>query len=115
MGAWYTTLPPTIVSNTCVSPIESGSRGSNGVRYTLVYTVDTLGDSMRTNVVLDDDLLKEAFALTGARTKKDVIHQALRELVRVRRRKNLMDLAGRLRFRDGFDHKKLRETRRGSR
>jgi len=70
---------------------------------------------MRTNVVLDDDLLKEAFALTGARTKKDVIHEALRQLVRLRRKKNLMDLAGRLRFRDGFDHKTVRETRRGSR
>ena len=79
------------------------------------YTLDFLGVPMRTNVVLDDDLLKEALALTGARTKKDVIHQALRELVRVRRKKNLMDLAGRLRFHDGFDHKTLRETRRGSR
>ena len=70
---------------------------------------------MRTNIVLDDDLLKEAFAVTGARTKKEVIHIALRELVRVRRKKNLMELAGRLQFRDGFDHKELRETRRGSR
>jgi Arc/MetJ family transcription regulator len=70
---------------------------------------------MRTNVVLDDELLREAFALTGARTKKDVIHQALRELVRVRRKKDLLELAGRLRFRDGFDHKTLRATRRGSR
>ncbi len=70
---------------------------------------------MRTNVVLDDELLKEAFAVTGVRTKKDVIHLALRELVRVHRKKNLMELAGRLRFRDGFNHKILRETRRGSR
>ena len=68
---------------------------------------------MRTNVVLDDELLKEAFSVTGARTKKDVIHLALRELVRVRRKKDLMELAGKLRFRAGFDHKKLRETRRG--
>jgi Arc/MetJ family transcription regulator len=70
---------------------------------------------MRTNVVLDDALLKEAFALTGASTKKGLIHEALRELVRARRRKSLLDLAGRLRFRGGFDHKALRETRRGPR
>jgi Arc/MetJ family transcription regulator len=70
---------------------------------------------MRTNVVLDDDLLREAFAVTGARTKKEVIHIALRELVRVRRKRDLLDLAGRLRLRDDFDHKELRRVRRGSR
>ena len=83
--------------------------------HTGIHTRHPRRGYMRTNVVLDDDLLKEAFALTGARTKKDVIHEALRELVRLRRKKNLMDLAGRLRFRDGFDHKTVRETRRGSR
>lgn len=70
---------------------------------------------MRTNVVLDDELLREAFAVTGARTKKEVIHIALRELVRVRRKRNLLDLAGRVRLRDDFDHKALRKVRRGSR
>jgi Arc/MetJ family transcription regulator len=68
---------------------------------------------MRTNVVLDDELVKEAFAVSGARTKKDVIHLALREMVHARRKKNLLELAGKLRFRDDFDHKRLRETRRG--
>jgi Arc/MetJ family transcription regulator len=70
---------------------------------------------MRTNVVLDDELLREAFAVTGARTKKEVIHIALRELVRVRRKRNLLDLAGRVRLRDDFDHKALRKVRRDSR
>lgn len=70
---------------------------------------------MRTNVVLDDELLREAFAVTGARTKKEVIHIALRELVRMRRKRNLLDLAGRVRLRDDFDHKALRKVRRDSR
>lgn len=70
---------------------------------------------MRTNVVLDDELVKEAFALTGARTKKELIHMALRELVRVRRKKDLSELAGRISFRNDFDHKALRGTRRGAR
>jgi Arc/MetJ family transcription regulator len=70
---------------------------------------------MRTTVVLDDALLKEAMAVSGARTKKDVIHLALREMVRARRRKDLLELAGRLRFRDDFDHMKLRKTRPGRR
>jgi len=70
---------------------------------------------MRTNIVLNDRLLEEAFAVTGARTKKDLIHLALQELVRQHRKKDLTELAGRIRFRAGFDHKALREIKRGSR
>lgn len=66
---------------------------------------------MRTNIVLDDDLVEEALALTGARTKKEVVSIALHELVRSRRKKNLADLAGRIRLRKGFDHKSLRKLR----
>ena len=66
---------------------------------------------MRTNIVLDDDLVREALELTGVRTRREVIHLALEEGVRSRRRKNLIDLAGRVRFRNGFDHKVLRKTR----
>ena len=64
---------------------------------------------MRTNVVLDDELINEALKLSGAKTKKDVISFALREFVANRRRKNLLDLAGKIKFRDDYDYKALRE------
>ncbi len=66
---------------------------------------------MRTNIVLDDGLVEEALALTGARTKKEVVHLALEELIRSRKKKNLTDLAGRIRFRKDFDPKAMRKTR----
>jgi Arc/MetJ family transcription regulator len=66
---------------------------------------------MRTNIVLDDELLDEALQVTGARTKKEVVHIALQELVRSRKKKSLADLAGKIRFRPGFDHKALRKLR----
>lgn len=66
---------------------------------------------MRTNIVLDDELVEEALTITGARTKKEVVHLALQELVRSRKKKNLADLAGRIRFRTGFDHKSMRKLR----
>ncbi len=69
---------------------------------------------MRTNIVLDDALMEEAFALTGARTKKELLHLALQELIRIRRKKDLTELAGRLRLRDDFDHKALRSLDRGA-
>lgn len=70
---------------------------------------------MRTNIVLDDDLVREAFAVTGLRTKRELVHEALKELIRVRRRRDLGELAGRIQFRDDFDHKQLRTIRRGDR
>lgn len=66
---------------------------------------------MRTNIVLDDRLVEEGFRLTGVRTKKELVHLALEELVHRRRRRSLTDLAGKIRFRDGFDYKSVREMR----
>ena len=67
---------------------------------------------MRTNVVLDDELIREAFSLTGIRTKRELIHTALQELIRKRTKKDLLDLAGMIQLQDDFDHKKLREMSR---
>ena len=66
---------------------------------------------MRTNIVLDDDLVEEAFRVTSARTKRDLVHLALKELIRISRKKNLAELAGRILLRDVYDHKELREVR----
>jgi Arc/MetJ family transcription regulator len=68
---------------------------------------------MRTNVVLDDELVEEAFALTGVRTKRELVRLALEALIRARKKKNLFDLAGKLELREDFDHKALRTLRRG--
>jgi len=70
---------------------------------------------MRTNIVLDDNLMQEAFRLTGARTKRELIQMALEELIRVRRKLNLADLAGRIQLRDDFDHKAMRDVRSDNR
>jgi hypothetical protein len=43
---------------------------------------------MRTNIVLDDALTDEAFTLTGAKTKRELVELALRELVRVKKQSN---------------------------
>lgn len=63
---------------------------------------------MRTNIDLDDKLLKEAFKLSDKETKKDLIHEALEVFIKVKSRKDIRDLKGRMAFRKGYDHKKLR-------
>ena len=66
---------------------------------------------MRTNVVLDDDLINEAIKLSEVKTKKDIINVALREFVATRKRSNLLDLEGKIEFSDNYDHRALREGR----
>lgn len=66
---------------------------------------------MRTNIVLDDDLLREGFKHSRAKTKKELVHQALQEFVENRKRLNLLDLKGKIAFVDGYDYKALRERK----
>lgn len=49
---------------------------------------------MRTTVVLDDRLMKEAAVATGIRKKKELIHRGLEELVRKKRSEELIALFG---------------------
>jgi Arc/MetJ family transcription regulator len=67
---------------------------------------------MRTNIVLDDDLIAEAIRVTGIKTKKDVIHEALRLLVSIKKRKSLLDLKGKIEFAPDYDYKSLRTDER---
>ncbi len=63
---------------------------------------------MRTNIEIDDDVLREAQRLTGARTKRETVDVALRELVARQRRIGILDLRGRVRWEGS-----LEESRRG--
>jgi len=47
---------------------------------------------MRTNIVLDDEIIKEAKRLTALKTKKDVVDFALRALINNLKKKNLLAL-----------------------
>ena len=51
---------------------------------------------MRTNIVIDDQLLAEAQRLSGAPAKRATVEFALQELVRRRARRKVLDLQGRL-------------------
>lgn len=51
---------------------------------------------MRTNVVLDEALVARAKSLTGIKTTRRVIEEALRLLVRLREQSQVRELRGRL-------------------
>jgi len=51
---------------------------------------------MRTNVVIDDDLMAKALETTGLKTKRAVIEEALRILVRLKEQGQVRSLRGKL-------------------
>jgi Arc/MetJ family transcription regulator len=63
---------------------------------------------MRTNIVLDDELISEAFLLTTIKTKRELVDLALKEFVSHRKRLDLRDLKGMGGLADNYDYKKLR-------
>ena len=62
---------------------------------------------MRTSVVLDDEIVKTAFRYSKAKTIKELIDEALKELIASRQRLDLRDLRGKIDFKS--DYKKLRK------
>jgi len=63
---------------------------------------------MRTNVDIDDELIQEAFRLTRLKTKKEIIHKALEEFIQSRKRLDLKEIKGKIRFSKEYDYKKMR-------
>ena len=66
---------------------------------------------MRTNIEIDEETIQQAFSVSGFKTKKEIVAQALREFVSNRTRKDLTDLRGKIRFADGYDYKSAREVK----
>ena len=69
---------------------------------------------MRTNIVLDDDLLKEAQGLCQIKTKRELIEVALREFVENRKRLDLRELRGVADLQADYDYKSTRKAKRNS-
>ena len=63
---------------------------------------------MRTNIVINDRLMKEAMELSKSQTKKQVVELALENLVNFLKRQNMKDLFGKVKW-DG-DLKEMRRA-----
>jgi len=58
---------------------------------------------MRTNVVIDDDLMASALKASGTRTKKVAIEEGLRLLVRMKGQEKIKRFRGRLKWIGSLD------------
>jgi Arc/MetJ family transcription regulator len=64
---------------------------------------------MRTNIVLDDKLIERAQKLTGIKTKREVVQEALRTLILLREQAEIRQLRGKLKWEGNLDE--LRQSR----
>ncbi|MBI2842229.1 MAG: type II toxin-antitoxin system VapB family antitoxin [Armatimonadetes bacterium] len=64
---------------------------------------------LRTNVELDEKLVKEAMRFTHKKTKKEIVNYALEELVKRFKRKKLLELEGKVEWTANLDE--MRKSR----
>ena len=70
---------------------------------------------MATNLNIDDRLLKEAQKLSGKKTKRETVNEALAEYIQRRKQKEILQLFGAVDFDSNFDYKQARRDREDSR
>ncbi len=58
---------------------------------------------MRTNVVIDDDLMRSAIKLSGLKTKKDAIEEGLKLLVQLHGQAKIREFRGKLKWHGDLD------------
>ena len=62
---------------------------------------------MRTNIVLDDQLVKRAQKLTGIKTKREVVHEALRTLILLQEQAEIRNLRATLKWEGNLSEQRV--------
>jgi len=58
---------------------------------------------MRTNIVIDDDLMDEALKVSRLKTKKDAVEEGLKLLVQRKKQENIKNLRGKLQWKGNLE------------
>ena len=58
---------------------------------------------MRTNIVIDDKLMRDALRATGMKTKREAVEEGLRTLLRLKRQEEIRKVRGKLVWRGNLD------------
>ena len=62
---------------------------------------------MRTNIVIDDQLMKSALRVTGLKTKREAVELGLRTLLRLRQQEEIKRFRGKLNWQGDLDAMRL--------
>jgi Arc/MetJ family transcription regulator len=69
----------------------------------IINTYHTHEVIMRTNIVIDDELIKQAMAITNIHTKREVVEEALKLLLRMNKQKEILKYRGKLKWEGNLD------------
>jgi len=58
---------------------------------------------MRTNIVIDDDLMDEVLKATGLKTKREAVELGLKTLLRIRKQEQIRAFRGKLNWQGDLD------------
>jgi len=58
---------------------------------------------MRTNIVIDDKLMRETLRLTGLKTKREAVELGLRTILRLRKQQDIRRFRGKLHWQGDLD------------
>jgi Uncharacterized protein conserved in bacteria (DUF2191). len=58
---------------------------------------------MRTNIVIDDKLMKDVLKVTGLKTKREAVEEGLRMLLQLRRQEEIKRYRGKLKWEGDLD------------
>lgn len=61
---------------------------------------------MRTNIVIDDELMAEALRVTGVKTKREAVELGLRTLLRLGKQAETKRLRGKMKWQGGVERTK---------
>ncbi len=62
---------------------------------------------MRTNIVIDDQLMKSALRVTGLKTKREAVELGLRTLLMLRQQEEIKRFRSKLNWQDDLDAMRL--------
>lgn len=58
---------------------------------------------MRTNIIIDDELMEKAISVSGFNTKKETVEEALKLLIHVKKQSNIRKFRGKLNWEGDLD------------
>lgn len=58
---------------------------------------------MRTNIVINDTLIEQAFKLGGYKTKREAVEEGLKLLIRIKQQESIKKYKGRLKWEGNLD------------
>lgn len=64
---------------------------------------------MRTNIVIDDDLMEHALKATGLKTKKEAVELGLKMLIKLKQQESIKAFRGKLKWEDNLEEMRLNQ------